>query len=124
MPERMKQTLKIPSRASTCCGNRTTGPARALRDISETYRTAARQAADATARVPSTAPTLHQLPRTERQDHRYYVPRSPGRGPRRIQAWSQLQDRLRRLAQLNRERLAATIPRKKPLLQQALISTN
>src|SRR5207247_4775372 len=37
-----------------------------------------------------------------------------------IEAWGQLQDRLRRLARLNKERLTATTRRKSTLLQQAL----
>ena len=65
--------------------------------------------------APSTGPLLYVSYRGDKaKTTGYYVPKAIQADVRAsIEAWGQLQDRLRRLAQLNKERLTATARRKK-----------
>src|SRR6266567_6014492 len=83
--------------------------------ISETYRTCGTPGCRCHRKGPKHGPHLYVSYQGQKgKTTGYYVPKVVQAEVRAsIQAWSQLQDRLRRLAQLNRERLIATTPRKK-----------
>ena len=83
--------------------------------ISETYRTCGTPGCGCHRNGPKHGPHLYVSYRGDKgKTTGYYVPKAiQGEVRASIEAWGQLQDRLRRLAQLNKERLTATTPRKK-----------
>src|SRR5213076_3176277 len=83
--------------------------------ISETYRTCGTPGCGCHLNGPKHGPHLYVSYQGQKgKTTGYYVPKIIQAEVRAsIEAWSQLQDRLRRLAQMNRERLIATAPRKK-----------
>ena len=83
--------------------------------ISETYRTCGTPGCRCHRQGPKHGPHLYVSYQGQKgKTTGYYVPKVIQAEVRAsIEAWSQLQDRLRHLAQLNRERLTATISRKK-----------
>jgi len=116
MPERMKQTPQDPEPREHLLREIEQLARRALfGTISETYRTCGTPGCRCHRKGPKHGPHLYISYQGQKgKTTGYYVPKVIQAEVRAsIQAWSQLQDRLRRLAQLNRERLAATIPRKK-----------
>ena len=83
--------------------------------ISETYRTCGTPGCRCHRRGPKHGPHLYVSYQGQKgKTTGYYVPKVIQAEVRAsIEAWSQLQDRLRHLAQMNRERLFAMAPRKK-----------
>jgi len=83
--------------------------------ISETYRTCGTPGCRCHHKGPKHGPHLYvSYPGQKGKTTGYYVPKIIQAEVRAsIEAWSQLQDRLRRLAQMNRERLISTAARKK-----------
>ena len=83
--------------------------------VSETYRTCGTPGCRCHHGGPKHGPHLYVSYRgSEGKTTGYYVPKRIGDDVRAgIAAWAQLQDRLRRIAQLNRERLATKTRRKK-----------
>ena len=83
--------------------------------ISETYRTCGTVGCACHRDGPKHGPHLYVSYRGDKgKTTGYYVPQAIQAEVRAsIEAWGQLQDRLRRLAQLNKERLRATTHRKK-----------
>ena len=83
--------------------------------VSETYRTCGTPGCRCHHGGPKHGPHLYVSYRGPKgKTTGYYVPKSIHDDVRAgIQAWAQLQDRLRRIAQFNRERLVAKTQRKK-----------
>jgi hypothetical protein len=83
--------------------------------ISETYRTCGTPGCRCHHGGPKHGPHLYVSYRGPKgKTTGYYVPKSIHEEVRSgIEAWAQLQDRLRQIAQLNRERLATKTRRKK-----------
>ena len=83
--------------------------------ISETYRTCGTPGCGCHRNGPKHGPHLYVSYRGDQgKTTGYYVPKAIQAEVRAsIEAWSQLQDRLRRLARLNKEPLTATTRRKK-----------
>ena len=83
--------------------------------ISETYRTCGTPGCRCHRKGPKHGPHLYVSYQGEKgKTTGYYVPRAIQAEVRAsIDAWGQLQDRLRRLAQMNRERLIVMASRKK-----------
>jgi hypothetical protein len=86
-----------------------------LGTISETYRTCGTPGCRCHHGGPKHGPHLYVSYRGPKgKTTGYYVPKSIQEDVRAgIEAWAQLQDRLRQIAQLNRERLATKTRRKK-----------
>ncbi len=83
--------------------------------ISETYRTCGTPGCGCHRNGPKHGPHIYVSYRGDKgKTTGYYVPKAIQAEVRAsIEAWGQLQDCLRRLAQLNKERLTATTRRKK-----------
>lgn len=83
--------------------------------ISETYRTCGTPGCSCHRNGPKHGPHLYVSYRGDKgKTTGYYVPKAIQQEVREgIESWSQLQDQLRQLAQLNRERLMAAAPQKK-----------
>ena len=83
--------------------------------ISETYRTCGTPGCSCHRNGPKHGPHLYVSYRGDKgKTTGYYVPKALQPEVRAgIESWSQLQDQLRRLAQLNRERLMAATRQKK-----------
>src|SRR5260221_13347370 len=116
MPERMKQPPPNPEPREQLLREIEQLTRRALfGTISETYRTCGTPGCRCHRKGPKHGPHLYVSYQGERgKTTGYYVPNAIHSDVRAgIQAWSQLHDRLRCLAQMNRERLVAAPPRKK-----------
>ena len=89
--------------------------------ISETYRTCGTAGCSCHGDGPKHGPHLYVSYRGDKgKTTGYYVPQAIQAEVRAsIEAWGQIQDRLRRLAQLNKERLIARTGRKKPTFATA-----
>jgi len=72
---RMKHPLKISKRASNCCGNRTTGTRRALRDYFRTFRTCGTAGCRFSQGSQARSPSLRQYQGPGGKTTVYYVPK-------------------------------------------------
>src|SRR5215813_5827964 len=117
MPERMKQPTPKPEEQREQLLREIEQLARRalFGTISETYRTCGTPGCSCHHNGPKHGPHLYVSYRGDQgKTTGYYVPKAVQAEVRAsIEAWGQLQDRLRRLAQLNRERLISKVPRKK-----------
>jgi hypothetical protein len=116
MQERMKQPSQDPEAREQLLREIEQLAGRALfGTISETYRTCGTPGCRCHRKGPKHGPHLYVSYQGEKgKTTGYYVPKAIQAEVRAsIDAWGQLQDRLRRLAQMNRERLIVMASRKK-----------
>jgi hypothetical protein len=116
MQERMKQPSQDPEAREQLLREIEQLARRALfGTISETYRTCGTPGCRCHRKGPKHGPHLYVSYQGEKgKTTGYYVPKAIQAEVRAsIDAWGQLQDRLRRLAQMNRERLIVMASRKK-----------
>ncbi len=117
MSERMKEPNQEPSQQREQLLREIEQLARRalFGSISETYRTCGTPGCGCHRNGPKHGPHIYVSYRGDKgKTTGYYVPKAIQAEVRAsIEAWGQLQDCLRRLAQLNKERLTATTRRKK-----------